>query len=305
MMFRKHDLKKDIHFIPASELLDEVRNDLRVYFERSVLDDSHFYPVIRECLAKLGAKVYPVGGAIVWISDYNGNLPKDFHRLIMALGCFQYTIESTPNENPQIYESTESQIKDFLVTKPKETCVDDCDNKFYIIQRFETFDIKYSGFAPLSLSPNSLPYCSNDCWNKQVLGQAQIEIANGKMYTGFEEGSVYINYLQKLETYDEEGTDLLIPDFAQIREWIKMACIKKAFQIMYWNNDADVQQRYHDAKNELTVLESNAKSFVRRSEFSELYDIRKVFFGRYNKFQEVVYGPGQTVLNARMTLRPR
>lgn len=297
-MLKGTNLKKDIHFILAQELLNEVRNELRVYFEKSILDDSHFYPVIRSCLAKLGAKIYPVGNTVVWVTEYNGNLPQDFHKLIMALGCFEYKIESTPNLNPQLYQT--NKIDDFIVNAPSTTCLDECGEDFYVIQRFESFDIQYSGYCPLSVSSNSLPYCTNDCFNKSVLGQSQIEIANGKIYTGFETGAVYINYLQKLEAYDIDGIDLIIPDFAQIRDWIKAACIKKAFEIMYYNNDADVQQRLMYSKNELTVLEENAKSFARRTEFSELYDIRKMFFGRYKKFEEIVYGPGQTSLTSKM-----
>lgn len=291
-MRNSFELKKDINFISAQDLLHEFKNDLRTYFERSILDDSYFYPVIRECLSKLGAKVYPVGSEVIWVDQYSGNLPKDFHKLIVAIACFDYVIQSTANDNPQIYQVGETQIEDFLITKPKSTCVDDCGNDLYVIQRFETFDVTFKEYCPLSVSPNSYPYCTNDCFNKKVIGQSQVEInkGNGKIYTGFEKGSVFINYLQTLEQHDTDGVDLLIPDFAPIREWIKAACVKKAFQVMYWNNDADVQQRYQDSKNELTILESNAKSFARQVEFKELYDLRKVFFGRYNKFSEIVYG---------------
>lgn len=291
-MKRGFNLKKEDNFITSQELLHEVRNELRTYFERSILDDSYFYPVIRGCLSKLGAKVYPVGSSVLWVSEYKTDLPKDFHKLIVAIACFDYVVQSTVNENPQLYQVGETQIEDFLVTKPSSTCLDDCGNELYVIQRFENFDVTFKEFAALSVSQNSYPYCTDSCFNKKVYGQDQIEISksNGKMYTGFEKGSVYIDYLQTLESHDVDGTDLLIPDFAPIRDWIKMACIKKGFEVMYFNNDADVQQRLNYAKNELTVLENNARSFARQVEFSELYDLRKVFFGRYNKFNQIIYG---------------
>ena len=284
------NLIKDVHFIPADEIIGEIKNDLRVYFERSVVDESHLYPVIRECLAKLGSKVYPVGNAVIYISNYQGKLPSDFHKLIMAVGCYKYTINHIPNQNPQLYDVTESQLKDFLVTKPSEICLDDCGDNLYVIQRFESFETTFTDFVPLSISNSSIPYCSNDCFNKQIRGQSQIDISKNKMSTGFESGFVYIDYLQKLEQETDDGKDLLIPDFERIKEWIKAACVKKVFQVMYWNNDGDVQQRYHDSKNELTVLEANARSFVKQVDFKELYDMRKTFYARYSKFEKIVYG---------------
>lgn len=285
-----NNLKKDINFIPAEDLISEVKNDLRTYFERAVVDNSHLYPVIRECLAKLGAKIYPLGNSVVYIDNYQGDLPPDFHKLVLAIGCFSYVIKSTPNLNPQLYDISESQFEDFLISKPSETCLDECGENFYVIQRFETFDVQYSEFTPLSISNASVPYCANNCFNKTILGQQQINLTKGKMQAGFDKGFVYIDYLQKLETEDLDGKDLLIPDFERIKEWIKMALVKKVFQVLYWNNDADVQQRYHDVKNELTVLESNARSFIKMSDFSELYDMRKTFYARYSKFNQIVYG---------------
>lgn len=286
---RQTNLDKDTQFITASEILHEVKNELRVYFERSVLDDSYFYPVIRSCLSKLGAKVYPVNETVIWISNYQAYLPKDFHKLLLAIGCFDYIIKSTPNENPQLYDVKETQ-EDYLISKPSYTCLDECGENFYVIQRFDTFEVTFRDYGHLSITESSYPHCASNCFNKQILGQEQIEIKNGKIYAGFETGSVFISYLQKLEKEDEDGVDLIIPDFAPIRDWVKAACIKKGFEVMYYNNDGDVQQRLNYAKNELTVLEQNARSFARMVEFRELYDIRKVFFSRYNKFEHVIYG---------------
>lgn len=287
------DLRKDINFIPATDILNEVENDLRVYFERSVLDKSHLYPVIRDCVSKLGSRVYPVGNTIIYISEYNGFLPKDFHKLILALGCFTYVIEGTPNENPQLYDITEKQMEDYLISKPSETCLDECGENFYVIQRFDTFNVKYTDYAPLSVSKTSYNYCVNNCFNKQVLGQSQFEIANGKIYTGFESGYIYMDYLQKPEKETVDGMDLLIPDFAAFREWIKAACIKKCFEVLYYNNDADVQQRLRYANEEVTKLETRARTVARQAELSDLYEVRKVFFGRYNKFSQMIYGRGK------------
>ncbi len=168
--------------------------------------------------------------------------------------------------------------------------MDECGENFYVIQRFETFEVQYNETYPLTVSTKSHQYCVGSCINKKILCPQKIEINNGNIYTGFDTGSIYINYLQKLEHTDSDGVDLIIPDYAPIRDWIKESCVYKIFQVSYRNGVVDVQQRYNDAKMELTILEANAKSFARRSEFSELYDMRKVFFGRYDKFNQMIYG---------------
>lgn len=286
------NLDKNVNFITAEDLLTEVKNDLRVYFERAVVDNSHLYPVIAECLSKLGSKIYPVGKTTLFVDNYKSSLPDDFHKLLLALACFDYKVTSTVTENPQLYEVSDSTIADFLVTGKSTLCTDECGDQWGIVQRFETFDVTFKEFAPLSISNSSLPYCANNCFNKSVLHQHQIDLSSKLLVTGFETGYIYMEYLQKLEKDTVDGKDILIPDFARIREWIKGACVKKVFQVMYWNNDADVQQRYHDSKNELAVLEANARSFVKQVDFKEMYDARKTFYSRYAKFEQVVYGHG-------------
>lgn len=291
------NLNKDTNFITAQDLLAEVKNELKIYHERSILDDSYFYPVIRNCLGKMGAKVYPVGKIVLRVDDYKAALPKDFHRLIMAVGCFSYTVTNTPNiDNPQLYQVSEKQINDYLISKPSETCLDECGENFYVIQRFESFDVTFTDYCPLSISNSSMPYCANDCFNKGVLSQHQIDLSKDTLIAGFRTGYVYMDYLQNLEKHDTDGVDLLIPDYAQIREWVKMACIKKGLEIVYWNKDDDVERRLNYVKQELTILEAQARTFIKAIDMKEMYDMRKLFFGRYKKFNEQVYGPGRSYL---------
>jgi hypothetical protein len=286
--FNNVKLDKAVHFITADELLMEVRNKLSSYFEDSSLDDSNMYPIIRSCLNQMGAKVYPIGTKIIHINDYKGYLPPDFHKLILALGCAQsYTI-STPNPNPQLHERILTK-EEALTLSDATLCQSDCGTYYQVVQKFEAYEAVFQDVYPLQLSKDSEFYCSSDCWNKQVKAKDQIEIKNGCIFTQFSSGSIYIEYLQKLETNDPEDVDLLIPDFAPLREWIKAACIKEGLETLYFNASADVERRLQYAKNELAVKEMNAKSFLSRPEFREMYDLRKVFYGRFNKFNDIVY----------------
>ena len=53
MRYKFHNvkLKKDTNFITANELLNEVRNKMKSYFETSMIDDSDMYPIIRSRLS--------------------------------------------------------------------------------------------------------------------------------------------------------------------------------------------------------------------------------------------------------------
>lgn len=71
-------LNKETNFIPAQDVINEVRNELRSYFERGVVDDSLLYPVIRSCLSKMGLTVHPSSNIVIPINNYKGCLPDDF-----------------------------------------------------------------------------------------------------------------------------------------------------------------------------------------------------------------------------------
>lgn len=292
-------LNKETNFITAEELLVEVRNQLKKFYQQQAIDDSYMYPVIRNSLAKLGAKVYPVGSHVVHVYNKEGKLPTDFHKLILAVGCFSYTVEALPNENPQLYDVSEAQIEDFFVSQPSTVCVDDCGASINIIQRFETFEVSYTDYSMLSVSKNSFPYCVNNCFNKKVLGQSQIEINGNRLLAGFEEGFVYIDYLQKLEKNVDDGKDLIIPDFPRITEWIVGACVTEGLKIMYINGTENVQQRLQYMEQKTAILETNARSFIKANDFSEFYNVRRVFYGRFDKFNQMIYGNPNISINYR------
>lgn len=277
-------LNKEVNYITAQELLAEVRNFLGKYMERAVLDDSVFYPKIRSCLSKCGAKIYPTGTQVIPIKDYRGELPQDFHKLIIAIACFDYTTTSF-NENPNLHDVPESEVHNYLISKPSYTCLDKCGENFYVIQKYETFSVSYTDYAALKVSKSSWPKCSNNCFNKNVLSDNQIEITD-HITTNFQTGWIFMEYLQNLESQDQ---DLLIPDYAQIRDWIKGACITEGLKYLYLAGE-DVERKWQQFKMEEATLESNARSFVRQVDFKDIYDVRKLFFGRYNKYEQIVRG---------------
>lgn len=287
-------LDKEVNYISATELLLEVQNQLSTFFERALLDDSIFYPVIKRCLDKLGMKILPTAHLVIPIKDYQGILPFDFYKLVSATGCFEVETLIT-DENPKVIEVYESDkfksYQDYYLLKPADVRVDAYGDEFYVIQRYETFAVRYNNFYPLSVAQSSFGQCANGCLNKQVRSQNKIEISGRKLLTNFASGSILLEYLQSLEKETVDGTDLLIPNYSPITEWIVYKCIYKGLEKMYLNQEADVQQRLQFIGQQLAVAETNALTFISKSSIRELYDYRNLFFSRFKKFNDMVYGP--------------
>lgn len=290
------NLDKEVNYITATELLLEVQNTLSTFFERSLLDDSIFFPVIKRCLDKLGMKVLPISRIVIPIKNYEGTLPFDFYKLISATGCFEYE-KKWIDENPQVYEVYDSDkfksYYDYYLLKPTEVRIDPFGDEFFVMQRYETFAVRYNGFYPLSIAHTSYGQCASGCLNKSVISPNKIEINGKRLLTSFSEGSVFIEYLQSLEKETVDGVELVIPNYSPITEWIIYKCIYKGLEKIYLNQEADVQQRLQFIGQQLAVSEANALTFVSKSSIKELYDYRNLFFSRFKKFNDMVFGPKQ------------
>ena len=236
----------------------------------------------------------PTSNAVIPIRNYKGQLPYGFYKLITAIGCFEYTVTSDPDyNNPKLYDVAEDKIQNYLISKPSITTKDQDGENFYIIQKFEEFSVQYTNYTSLTVSKSSHPHCTTNCFNKQPGRAEQIEIqkSQGLLLANFEKGSVYIEYLQTLEMSTDEGMELLIPNFEQIKKWIKDYCTVELFRYLYNNTTLDIQGRLATAKQEETISKTNAQDFVKRFEFTDLYALRKLFASRYEKFNQIVSGP--------------
>ena len=279
-------LNKDTNYISVQDVLAEIKSTMRSYFEQGLIDDGTLYPTIRDRLAKLGSKLYPVSQVILNVQEYKADLPLDFRKMVLALGCGNF---KTTDIDPlgKIYEATPDTITNF-VTKPPKPCIDECGDEFYIVQKFDTYSIEYSEFFPITISPNSTTHCSADCFNKSKSPyEIEIDLRKKKIITNFESGTIYLEYVQNIETTD----DLLIPDFRQIIKWIKDACIVTILkEVLYNYPDQSVTTKLSIAERDAGISELNARSFVRANEFSDFYNMRRLFSSRYSKFTNVVFG---------------
>lgn len=273
----------NLQYINASEVIREVKNELSGYFERGILDDSYLYPAIRECLSDMGLKILPMKKDVLKVENNVVDLPCDFYKMVGAIGCgtFQeFDIDYT-NSHLVEYEVSGSNTCECI-----EYCEDAC-GLFGIKQTFNTYSVEWTDLFPIRVSGDAKPYCVEDCF-KYKQCKEEITIKNGKIYTNFN-GSIYIEYLTNLE--NEDG-DLMVPDHEKIKAWIKDKLFFVCFRVLWRNGDGDVERRYQDAKQQLAISQVNASNLYKAWTVKDYYDLRKVLYSRFHKYNTVVYGKG-------------
>jgi hypothetical protein len=283
-MSRFHQLS--LQYIPADDVLNEVKNSLNTYFNQGVLDESTLYGKLRWCLSKMGLKIYPTHTAVVHLDGNCAKLPEDFHRLVYALGCGTFSTTWT-DTNPHYVEQEVVTFSSPCHTQ-LDYCTDDQGNMYKILEQYDRYTVHYSNLFDLRIAQDASPYCTAECFEfSNYRSPHEITIKNCMIYTNFTQGSVYLEYLSKLETPDG---DLLIPDYPAIIEWIKDVLVVECFQYLYDNQIGDVIQRLQKREARLHISQENAKAVYRQFEVQDLFDLVKLNKARNKKYSTAVYG---------------
>lgn len=276
-----------IKYISVDELLNEVENTLYSYYQAGTVDNSHCYPVIIECLSKLGTKIYSTTDVYLDVRNYKVLLPKDFYKLIYAVGCDYIKDFAVKTESPQLFEMVVGNV--FQVDYPiklrnnDRMCEGTCGEVYEVVQRVEGQEIAYADIFPLKLKSSN--FSVSGCKNLFEQSEREIKIENGYIYTNFPEGTLYVRYMQNIIVND---VDIMIPDYPKIKEWIKSVCIKTLLEKIYYNGESDVLQRLQYANQQLSLKELNAMSFIKMVDREELYAFKNYLFQRAKKYENII-----------------
>lgn len=265
--------------INSEVIKSEVKEKLKIFFESNKVDDSLFYPVFKYVLSKFRIDIFPIKSTVLEVFNKEVKLPDDFKLLKCALACHTSTI--TEHVEPFTIDTYEIE----LCESHCGVCKDDCGNMFNIVQRFPTHTMNWTNFDLLCPTKTSLPSCDKDCFNFKSKSKNEIDLRNGKMYTNFQEGLVYIEYRADLE----DDMEFEFPDNPTVIEWIKAELIHEIFQTLYYNGEKDIERRYRDAKNDAAIKYMNAHQIINRSEYSEYYKSINNFVKRYQKMSNIIW----------------
>ena len=268
----------ELNYITSDDLIAEVKDELSIWFENGKLDEAYMYSDIRKCLYKMGLKILPIKREVLLVKDYLAKLPKDFHKVTLAMGCFEESQIMEPDvRSPEVIEEVsfcEFGMDDFC----GDIILDECGNiSKFIVKRKGHYKVIYDRWLPLSMDKVSIYSCADGCYNTNVKSKEIITIANGKIMTNFAEGIIYLEYYSTLETEDT----IQIPDNEIIIAWIRGLLVKRGFEKLYYMGE-DVVQRLQYANMELSKLEIDAQNLYKRKGISEYYKMANLLQRRYS-----------------------
>jgi hypothetical protein len=270
-------------YISSTAIIDEVKNELSFWFENHSVDETLLYPCIRFCMSKIKLDHYPEKTGILQVENYKATLPKDFKQLCIALACTSGFERAYTHDVEITEERTVCELN--VCETICDVCTDSCGSMYKIIQKFPTHWKEWNSFDLLKPTSKSYPYCYKNCFNFRSKSKNEIEINGNVMHTNFEQGLIYIEYIQDLETED----DYQIPDNETVIAWVKAEMIFKIFQTLFYNEVPNIVGQYKAAEKELFVKSENARQLIKRSEFTTYYDLANILLKRYNNYGNAIW----------------
>lgn len=261
-----------MNLIPASEVLNDVHNMLKTYFEQGLVDDSILYRVVDEVNSVVGLRMFPIKETSLSIAGFKASLPEDFHKLEYAVLCRKITVEN-PSHNFHITEQI-LQCEDQVLPCEK-LYTNELGQPTRFIQKFETTSIEFSDFKLLKAS--SKTGCDTNCQNLKANSPYEFQVINKELVFNIQEGSVYIEYYA-----NPSSTELMISDHPRIKSWIREKCIYECLKQLAFNKDAQVTNMLQFQQKEAQIAEMNGRN-VLKSDIKEFYALANTLIRKYNR----------------------
>lgn len=236
------------------QLMAEVRGDLKKMDVNGQIDDSELIKIAQYINRKLGNKLRQEKEAVLYVEKGKVRLPGDFHLLTVALLCFDWKVTYKVIRGDQrTYVEVAGEVPlpgcDPVCEEVRKPCVryTECGKAYKIIETklFET--VEYTHFGKLHIKKNKLisPFCYNV--NTNCVDEGYIK--DGFLYTNFDEGRIYINYLGQME--DEDG-NLLVLDHDLINPYYEYAIKRRILENIYMGDE--------QVLNKLNLMEARYKT---------------------------------------------
>lgn len=265
----------------------EIKEEMKSYFATGVVDDTMFPIYTESALKKIGRATYKIDEVIVELSNLSACLPADFSFIREVWSC-QSSYFTMPNPGA-LYSSNTYVISpggDFDSCNPC-SCPETCDKKFQVVSKTTTQTILTFNHS-YRLKPgnrNVLNLCSKDCDAISKDAPDIFDIRDGKIFTGFTEGTLHIIFYKK-EFDDSEFQ--LIPDNHRIIEYIK-AFLKYKMYEQIFNEVADesfnqAERKYQLYKQEYYDAYINADAEVKKQTIGQKISSIHAASRRMNKY---------------------
>lgn len=237
-------------FVSPEEIFAEVKEELKSYFDTSIVDDVLFPKHTKFCVDKIGLSARPLVTVKLNIKDYEAPLPEDFLKEREVLACYQ--------------------CENYCHPSPVSTYVQDTSLSPVLRNNDPVLHSKFihQRLLPAGISQQSS--CLDGCTTP--LRPDTYVIVAGQIQTGFNIGTIEFTYYQK--GYDSNLNNL-IPDIVEFKEYLKSYLKYKSFEIIY-NNITDE-----------TLKQVESKLLFYKQQYDENYIICKCEFMKKTTFQVI------------------
>lgn len=228
-------LYKEYNFITIDPLIAEVKEEMRSYFESGAVTEVMIPTYVDQCLRKLKTTVLKQDNAVMFIENYKGILPDDFHLLDYAIS-YERNMDKHNNIGA-LPRTTGYWSKSIECTN----CPTDCDPKYEIFEKITcqpTATLKYTMTQPqwIRVYHGSRELCINNCKNLAVQSDNILTIHEHKTVSAtFEKGTIFLKYYSR--PMDEQGLPM-VPEVMEVEEYIKSHIKFKLFEQL-WNSVVD------------------------------------------------------------------
>jgi len=251
---------QELDFIDADSLVALVQEDLSSFDANNQLDPGRWYPWIKKVVSDLGIACLERKHGLLWVKDYQAQIPCDFYILDSAFlvnqsccgpdkGIIQYQGRSI------IWDDTETSC-----AVQGAECGNSCEYLTCQLDKFNEVTVReYVMGLPYTYTlPTMFPLYVNQrvskgwCLPKSICfgstSKHEVTIQNGVMSTNFDSGLVLFTYY----AYPTNESGLpKIPDHPKYKLAIEHYLKWKVLEKLWLNNDdMGVQQKMMYYKNE-------------------------------------------------------
>lgn len=240
-------------------LVAEIKEEMKSYFESGAVTEIMLPTYVEQCLRKLKTTALKPEQAMLFIEDYKGTLPPDFHLLNYAIS-YEMRADRHHNIGATLPSTVGYYSKDI-------SCEGDCALDGGCHPGYQVFekitcqryqDIKYTMTRPVWIRVyyGSRDLCISNCRNLSVRSDDIITIHEHKGVTAtFEKACVYLSYFSK--PVDETTGLPLIPEVLEVEEYVKSHLKFKLFEQL-WNSVVD--ETYNQIQNKLQYYKQDSLS---------------------------------------------
>lgn len=214
------------NFKSTDSLFSRIKEDFSSYSSSGLLDEGRFYHYVKYILNYLGISCLDREQDFLKVSSYTAELPDNFQQLEFAYKCKGtkklsggvVMMKQTFDHFPLLYPDWHTKACADRCCKPPEDAIFNSYEKVMI----ERDSCLYEYCEPELLTignVNTKRQCSDNCANVFSNSKNTISIQNNKIYTNFQEGSIYLGYYA-FPIDDDTGLPL-IPDNVRIEKCIE------------------------------------------------------------------------------------